>query len=250
MAGRLSINTVVYSKAFISKIWTNRAEFEEYERRGFFQFLYVTACGHIESIISDYLKAVLQWPILNIEMMSDLGFPSREISIQGIKSSVSMEYEQQAVERILKKTIEDIDKAPFGQLESLHKTIAGCTLRDVVGGELHDHLRGLVSVRNLLAHGRQLYIEVDESFCANVEFEQHPLENAIKSLRQAGLFVTDQARNLQPDEVKSVIYQDEVIVHFWNASATIAEIYGARIAQEKLNPIVGNYIYAIPKLSL
>lgn len=249
MAGRLTISTVVYSKAFISKIWTNRAEFEKYERRGFFQFLYVTACGHMESIISDYLKSVLQYPLMSIKVMPDVGFPCRDIVRNDIRSSVSMEYEQQAVERILEKTMGDIDKAPFDKLESFHRTIAGCSIRDIVGVELYDHIKGLVSVRNLLAHGRQLYIEMDESFCADVGFEQHPLENAIKSLRQVGLFVEEQARSLQPDDVTGLIYDDDAVVHFWNASAIIAEIYSARAAQENLHPI-GNFIYAIPKLDI
>jgi len=249
--GKLSINTVVYSKAFISKIWADRAHFAEYERRGFFQFLYITACGHAESIIADYMKAVLHGSCFAIKVMPEGGFPERELVIDGVSSLVSTEYEQRAVQRVLERTMADIDRASFDKLESLHRTIVGCALRDIVGGELHDHLKGLLSIRNLLAHGRELYIDItreDNSFVADVGFEQHPLENAIKSLRRVGLFADDQARQLQPADVKSVIYEDDVVIHFWNASATVAELYSAKHEREKLSPMFDSSFYALPKL--
>ena len=247
MAGRISISTVVYSKAFIAKTWAIRAELEEYERRGFFQFLYITACGHVESIISDYLKAILLWPQINIRKMSDAGFPTREMTTDGITLNISTEYEQLAINRLIEKTKEDIDKAPFEKLMLLHQTIVGLPLKKIVGDDLFVHLRGLVSVRNLLAHGRQLYIDLDDFLLPDVGFEQHPLENAIKSLRQVNLFEGDHFRSAQPDDVKSVIYKDEVVIHFWNASAAIAEIYNSRAEQENIS-ILGGFNYAIPKL--
>lgn len=228
---KLGISTITYSKAFIKKSWETHTQMLEYERRGFFQFLYITACGHAESVICDYLKSVLFFPLLDLR--STKSFPHRGMTIDGIEFLVSTEPEERAVQRILERTIEDLDKAPFDRIDSLHKTIVGLSIRDVLGSELHDSLKGLISVRNLLAHGRELYVGIDESFSADTTFEQHPLENAIKSLRQAKLFNAEQADTYDIHEPQAVIYQDEAMRHFWNCSVKVGEIYNKRGEDEK-----------------
>src|SRR6266702_1463769 len=219
--GRLGISTLVYSKAFISKAWAVRASMEEYERRGFFQFLYVTACGHAESILCNYLKAVLFLPLLTIRSATQ--FPVRVHTVDGIEHVISTEPEHRALQRVLQSTIDDIDRAPLARLEKLHETIVGKTIHDIIGSNRYDDLRGLVSVRNLLAHGRELYVNINFSDQADLRvdlsFEQHPLENAIKSLRQANLIGREDKTRMTPDELMGAIYKDEVVVHFWNASA-------------------------------
>ncbi len=176
--GRLGISTLVYSKAFISKAWAVRASMEEYERRGFFQFLYVTACGHAESILCNYLKAVLFLPLLTIRSATQ--FPVRVHTVDGIEHVISTEPEHRALQRVLQSTIDDIDRAPLARLEKLHETIVGKTIHDIIGSNRYDDLRGLVSVRNLLAHGRELYVNINFSDQADLRvdlsFEQHPLD--------------------------------------------------------------------------
>ncbi len=207
---KIGISTIAYSKAFITKSWETRAQMLEYERRGFFQFLYVTACGHAESVICDHLKAILFFPLFDIRKATSSH--ERPMTIDGTEFSVSTESAQRAVQRILERTMKDLDKAPFDRIESLHKDIVGPSIRDIIGPDLHDRLIGLVSVRNLLAHGRELYVEINESFTADTTFERHPLENAIKSLRQAKLFSTEQADTYDAHEPQAVIYRDEAVV--------------------------------------
>ena len=247
MAGRSGINTVYYSRAFISKLWIDRAKFSDYERRGFYQFLYITACGHLESVIADYLKGVLRIPLFNSKPKNGSEYPIRSVIREGNTQPVSMEFEMRAIEGLIKKTVEDIEKSPFSKLESFHQTIVGKTLRNVVGNELHDALKGLVSVRNLFAHGRELYIDITDSLEADLSFEQHPIETAIKSLKQANLFtVNDDV--LDANDIKSIIYRDDVVSHFWNASAKIAKIYMRRVENEDL--FMFGFNYAIEELTL
>ena len=78
MPGKLGISSIVYAKAFITRAWVNRASMEDYERRGFFNFLYITACGHAETVIADYLKSVLFNPTFQIARTTD--FPKRKIN--------------------------------------------------------------------------------------------------------------------------------------------------------------------------
>lgn len=223
MSGRLGISTIVYSKAFVSRTWSKRADMLDYEKKGFFQFLYVTACGYVESVICDYLHQILFFPLH--EMQTKKLFPKRPITVNGQPAAVDTEPEQRAVQRLLERTVDEIGKAPLERLESLHQTIVGLTIRDFIGAGLHDDLKGLVSVRNVLAHGRMLYVDLDESFRADVRFEQHPLENAIKSLRQRGIFSSDHVSTLEPNEVMAFIYRDDTMVHFWNAAVDIAVLY-------------------------
>lgn len=119
------------------------------------------------------------------------------------------------------------------RIESLHKTICGNTVREVVGADLHDKLKGLLSVRNVLAHGRLLYVTLEDSGVADSSFEQHPFENAIKCLRQSGLFNANAAPT-DANELYSIIYRDDVIRYFWNASVEIGNIYREQAAREKL----------------
>jgi hypothetical protein len=233
---KISISTITYSKTFITKTWENHPQMLEYERRGFFQFLYVTACGHAESVICDYLKSILFFPLLEIKKTAT--FPQRKMQIEEIEFSISTEPEQRAVQRILERTIEDIDKASFDRIESLHKLIVGSSIREIIGTNLFGNLKGLISVRNLLAHGRELYVEMDVGgdnvFDLDTSFEKHPLENAIKSLRQAKLYDTEQSDSYDAHEPQGLIYQDEAIKHFWNTSVEVGEIYNRRADREKL----------------
>lgn len=230
MPGRIGISSIVYSKAFISKAWAQRASMQEYELRGFFQFLYITACAHAEIVICDYLRSVLFLPINSINTTSK--FPERKFVDNGTEFVLSTEPELRAVQRLLQRTVEELEKSSLERLEPLYRTIIGVTIRGTIGADLHDKLKGLVAVRNVLAHGRLLYINIDDSFIADASFEQHPFENAIKSLRQAAIFNEREAASLDANDLYSVIYRDEVLSHFWNASIDIGKYYRNRAAQE------------------
>jgi hypothetical protein len=231
MQGKLGISSIVYAKAFIKGSWDKRASMEDYERRGFLNFLYITACGHAETVIADYLKSVLFIPIFGLTKTTD--FPKRKVIEDGSENLVSTEPEQRAVQRLLERTTADLERAPMDRIESLHKTICGTTVREVVGPDLHDKLNGLLAVRNVLAHGRLLYVNFEDSGIPDSTFEQHPFENAIKCLRQSGLFNAN-AVPADANELYSVIYRDDVIRHFWNASVELGRFYREKAAREKL----------------
>ena len=125
MPGKLGISSIVYAKAFIARSWVNRTSMEEYERRGFFNFLYITACGHAETIIADYLKSVLFIPTFDIMKTTD--FAKRKVIDNGSESLVSTEPEQRAVQRILERTTAELERTPMDRIESLHATICGST---------------------------------------------------------------------------------------------------------------------------
>ena len=233
---KVSISTITYAKSFITKTWDNHPQMLEYERRGFFQFLYVTACGHAESVICDYLKSFLYFSLFDIRKLE--AFSQRTMEVDGVKHLINTEPEQRAVQRILESTIKDIDKSSFNRIEILHKLIVGSTICETIGPDLYGNLMGLISVRNLLAHGRELYIEiaVDEAneFSVDTSFEKHPLEKAIKSLQKAKLYNSEQYDSNDTDGPKSAIYQVEAMKHFWKTSVEVGKIYRRRADSEKL----------------
>lgn len=47
------ISTSLFSKSFLAKAWEARNELLDYEKRGFAQFVYLTICGHIESVLGN-----------------------------------------------------------------------------------------------------------------------------------------------------------------------------------------------------
>jgi hypothetical protein len=195
---------------------------EDYERRGFFHFLYVTASGHAESIICDYLKSVLL--LAKLPIHTGKAFQTRKLMVNGVEHLLSTEFEQRAIERLLDRTNDELERASFERIQSLHKTITGDSIQDIVGEELHDRFKGLLSVRNVVAHGRQLYVNFDDSLQADPSFEEHPLEHAMKNLKRSKLFPTD-ASAVDANDLYGLIYKDEVLLHFWNASVSIGEKY-------------------------
>lgn len=220
--GRLTISSLAYSIAFISKAWLERGMMTDYERKGFYQFLYIVACGHAEYVISQCLKNRLWLPIM--EMRGTKNIPDREANLEGKPHKYSYEPFHRSVLRLLERQSDDLDKAPLNALESAHATILGSSIKNIIGDNLHQHLLGLASIRNVVAHGRELYIDLIDIDKADLTFEQHPLEHAIKSLKSFGIF-PDFPEDAQPDEVKSVIFLDDSVRHFWNCSSEIGEIY-------------------------
>ena len=77
-------------------------------------------------------------------------------------------------------------------------------------------------------------MKADYSVIADTGFEKHPLENAIKSLRQSKPFHAYQLDNYDVHELQGIIYQDEVMIHFWNTSVEVSEIYKQRADDQKL----------------
>jgi hypothetical protein len=119
MPGKVGISTLVYAKAFIDKAWGERASMLDYERKGFYQFLYVTACGYSESILCDYLKSIIFMARMNIVATNAIS--QRRTIEDGKEVLLNAEQEQMAVRRFLEKTMETLDKAPFERIEELHK---------------------------------------------------------------------------------------------------------------------------------
>jgi hypothetical protein len=72
---------------------------------------------------------------------------------------------------------------------------------------------------------------MDDSFVLDDKFEQHPLEQAIKSLRKAHLFDPKTPEELS--DLSSAIYNDKALIHFWNAAIDVAEFYRQRAESEK-----------------
>lgn len=238
--GRMSIKTGVYSNSFILKLWTERSALSEYERRGFFQFLYITACGNIEATIADYLKSVIGTPVLEMKLMERNGYPTRTVTINNEDFEISTKYERLAIKRIVDKALDDIDGAPIQKLQALHATIVGETIQEILGKDLYAHLAGLISVRNLLAHGRELYIETIYTGTPHlmefaVSFEEHPLENAIKSLNRMGIYEESNYKGARNKDARDVIYSDLAVMHFWNSAVQMIKIYEARAETEKLH---------------
>src|SRR5437867_1633294 len=53
---RTSISTTIYSEAYLTVAWKARGQLQDYERRGFGQFVYLTVCAHLESVIAELIQ--------------------------------------------------------------------------------------------------------------------------------------------------------------------------------------------------
>ena len=214
------------------------------ERHGLAQFLYITCCGGIEAVLSEYLDAVLNWPSICVGAKDAKLFKARPKQTQdGAAGDQDERLMNDAVHRLLKRTQVELSSAPFARLKDLHVTILGSKPTEIMGPKTYTAVQGLVCIRNLLAHSRQLYIDLvrdptgDTSLLPDASFDSHPLKAAFSALTEAGLYSSQALR--RPDGIEALlmhIYREDVQLYFWNAAVDAIDIYlGRASAQGFLN---------------
>jgi hypothetical protein len=230
---RASISPAHYSGSFVQSAWASRASMGSEERHGLAQFLYITCCAGIEVVLSEYLTAVLSWPAIGLGAKDAKLFKARPKQLEdGTTVDPDERLMNDAVHRLLKRTQVELSSAPFGRLMDLHVTILGLKPTEILSPKIYTAVQGLVCIRNLLAHSRQLYVDLvrdpagGASLLPDSNFDSHPLKSAFSALAEAGLY-SPQALQ-RPDGIKDLlmhIYREDVQLYFWNAAADAIDIY-------------------------
>jgi hypothetical protein len=228
---RVSVNPIQFSSSFISKVWASRAELNDEERHGLFQFLYVTSCSSIEAVLSEYMVAVLNWPVHTLATTKV--FSDREKTMKdGSKVPVDSGMMNEGVRRLCERTKQELASAPFARLMDLHVTILGKKPAELLGATLYATILGLVAVRNVLAHSRDVYVEMNSDpsggryFLPDTNFDAHPLKPAFQALGHARLY--DSKASKRSDAVMEVLtqlYREEVMLYFWNGAKDAVDKY-------------------------
>jgi hypothetical protein len=220
MTGRFFASTTGPNKSYIGTLWNARHELSDSEKRGFAQFFYLTISGHIESFLSKVISARLD-SILRLPLES---LPPREGSICGEQVSCSVEPICDSLVSIISVYKSKVGSASLGKLLGFYQNTFQKNLLDVIGQDLYQDIHALSALRNILAHGRDLYLEfdtyVDDSeFTQVVTLDNNPLQKPISRLRTEGIV------NIRPSDIDGMnwvdflaaLYCDEALLYFYDA---------------------------------
>ena len=221
MTIRSSISTSTFSKAYLSSAWERRADLEDYERRGFVQFVYLTICGHLEDVIAQTINKRCH-SIRHMLLWDQL--PPKQYKNNGTEQQCG----QTPVWKSLLNLINDLERetltAPLGKLTQLYNRCFDNSLKTVVGDEPYADLDAIASLRNLFAHGRNLYFDSSgNSLADSITFDSNPIQKPALRLHAAGIIADMNFTHQNVEELRSAIYGDDAILHFYNATKLIEQ---------------------------
>lgn len=210
---RVSIPTGVYGRAFLVKMWEARDQLTAYERRGFAQFFYLTICGHLEAVLAGIIKGRLRSVELAIRweqlppMRYTSGATSGDYSVAPIVATLR---------RLSAAVQSEVDSAPLSRLTDLHVRVFGRSIASVLGPEMSADINALATLRNLFAHGRDLFMEFEGE--SHTEYQGTLDGNALKfsaqRLHQAGVIDGFNITGLNYDDFFGKFFSDAALLHF------------------------------------
>lgn len=216
-----------YSKSFLQMVWANRAQLEERERRGLIQFLYLTACSHIEHVLQELISARLQfvserinWTASSLQTLHG-PLPNDEGGLNPVAWTIVC---------MANSLITQARSAPIQKLQEIYSNIYPTSFKAVVGPELHKDLEALAKVRNHFAHGRQLIVEFNspppylptDHDRLEADVTKSSLHHAYERLKAIGIQFPEVVNMANRQEWMAVIYSDQAVKYFLR-SCTQAE---------------------------
>jgi hypothetical protein len=222
MASKTWISTNTYSKAYLLAAWNSRDKLQNYERRGFAQFFYITLCGNIESIlvyiISRRLESIIQ--IIRKGRIPALRFQHND-EILDYSVDPIIDSTQQLASRLN----DEIETSALSNLIKIYNNVFSQNLADVIGSDLNKDLVALQDLRNLFAHGRDIFMKFDTSPEAPLDgkgtLDRNPLQHPAERLKSADIIKDLNITMQNYNEFKKIIYSDNALLYFYSRTQDI-----------------------------
>ena len=220
MPGRLWISTTTYGKSYLAAAWKARGELKDYERRGFGQFVYLTLCAHLESVLAMLLrrrfhsiKFMFKWESL----------PPIDYKVNEKTHSCDLKPVTDSLLGIIARLADETHNAPLNKLTESYNVVFASPLREVVGKDLHEDLLALTSLRNLFAHGRELFLEFDDPMIGQASLDANPIQKPALRLHAAGIIGDLNITGENHDQFHATFYSDAAILYFYHAVEKIED---------------------------
>jgi hypothetical protein len=97
------------------------------------------------------------------------------------------------------------------------------SLRDVVGNDLHEDLLALGTLRNLFAHGRDLFLEFEDVFTGHASLDNNPIQASALRLHRVGVIKDLKITDQNYDKFQSAFYSDDALLYFYRAAEQIED---------------------------
>ena len=238
-----SMSSSTYTTRYIELGWSNRSQLEGLELKGLYATSLIILNSALEGLVVRYLQWMLQ--VNDTELHNLLKYKNYERALYGEKVEIGLRSEYEYIMRGKEKLKQQLEKANFGQLDELNKAVTGSSLRLHIGTDLFESWNALNTLRNVVAHGRQLKANLDPKKDSNITFENTQLELVEKYLNINGLF---------PEEHNSdtfeVVLNENVVSQFSKDADKIMNKYVS-----ELGPVVEKFNLAgvmppLPKFAI
>lgn len=212
--GRFSISTSLFNKAYLKSAWGERNKLASYERHGFAQFFYLTIAGHLEAMIAAIVKARLK-SIIQMLHWDRLG--PMKYTNNGQEHSLPMKPLVSSLMALLEALEIESEHAPFEKLCSLYSRVFSKTVASVIGKELDQDVQGLFRLRNIFAHSRDWYLEVEGiEQDHRITLDGNPLLLPAQRLQKAGIIKKLDFNGQNHPELMEYFYCDQALLHFYD----------------------------------
>ncbi|MEP0881716.1 hypothetical protein NDI49_09165 [Trichocoleus sp. ST-U3] len=129
-----------------------------------------------------------------------------------------------SVLQIVSLVAKDTENAPLNKLFELYSKVFSQSLKEITGKDLYEDLDALASLRNLFAHGRDLFIEFDGPFPDKATLDNNPLQKPAQRLFKAGIIKDFNITGRNYDKFQALFYSDEVLLYFYRSVQKIEDV--------------------------
>lgn len=219
---RVTYPTHRASSAFLQVMWAQRSDLTDLERQGFAHYVYLTVCGTVEAALALAIKNRLR-------SIDSLSYKSAPVTVEQESKKYRMTNQPvlDSLSNLIRNFRRSVEAMPLGRLIELYSQMFSDTLPQVLGKELYDEVQGLAALRNLFAHGRELYFDFKGQFSdvanTQVDLDRNPLKGPLSRLAAAGIIKTTKASGANYTDMMDVFYTDAALLHFYCAAKDVLE---------------------------
>jgi hypothetical protein len=214
----IGIQTSDFGKAFLSRVWNDRNSLTERERRGFAQFVYLTVLGHLEFTISQHIHARIFTLLTGIDW-EKLGPFTHTFN------QVEKTHDSKPLGRTMRKMLDVINEktqsASMGKLVEFHNEVFHNPILKRIGSDLQLDLDALIALRNIFAHGRDVWVEVEGIPPGKGILDGNPIQKPAQRLLAAGILPNLTFNTMTHGEFTLRFYSDEALLYFYKKAQCI-----------------------------
>jgi hypothetical protein len=141
----------------------------------------------------------------------------------------------QTVRQIAKLLEKDVEAASLSKLICLYARVFPDNLKKVIGADLYDDIESLAVLRNLFAHGGDMYMDIEfaDSSMMTGTLDGNPLKKPVDRLNRAGIIKNTKITGENHSDFHDIFYSDEAMLYFYNA---VQSIESSLIAARNFKP--------------
>lgn len=217
-------SSLLNSQRFIEQSFQKKDDLDDNGLLGLTQMAFLFISGSIEDCLSKIIDARYE-AILKINY-------SELKPIHCVINDVRVHHDNRLIISSMKKVIEadrkEIKKLTFNKLKEKYNEIFDENINSVLGkrhgsdNNINQDLTAIASIRNMIAHGRPIIYEgKTQDLLEEINFNNHPFEEAKKSLSGANIFDFTSQNFCNAGDLQKKIFSFESLKYF-NESATEA----------------------------